>query len=167
MVIPIYLFHYNYEHTRIILATISQTKTELRIYVKKVKILLVLLPSNRGNQELCLKYMPAAKNCKITFNLVSMHRSQSKGREMMNLLRMNSIHFNTLTPVPARHQLNSTNFTENISTVELVPSNGKPESLSYVNAERPILHVMVLLSASPSLFCRPRENQDENGASRI
>lgn len=73
--------------------------------------------------------MPAAKkNCKITFNLLSMYQSQNKVTESINLfLRMNSIHFNILTPVPVRDQLNSTNFTENISTVELGPSHRKPK----------------------------------------
>lgn len=64
---------------------------------------------------------------------------------------MNTIHFNILTPVPARDQLNSTNSTENISTAELVPSNRKPKKVISVNAERPILYVMILLSVSPSL----------------
>lgn len=60
--------------------------------------------------------MPAAKkNCKITFNLLPIHQSQTKVIEIRNLfLRMNSIHFNILTPVSARDQLNRSSFTENV-----------------------------------------------------
>lgn len=62
---------------------------------KKVKMLLVSLVSTRGNQGLCLKYMPVGKNsCKITFHLLSMCQSQNKAKEIVDLLlRVNSTIF--------------------------------------------------------------------------
>lgn len=89
---------------------------------KKLKMLLVLLVSTRGNQGLCLKYMPAGKNsCKITFHLLGMCQSQI----VDFLLRVHSTILISLLPFPSRDHLNSTHFPGNISTVELVISNRK------------------------------------------
>lgn len=54
---------------------------------KKGKMLLVFLVSIRGNEGLCLKYMPAGENsCKNTFHLLSECQSQNKAREIVDLL---------------------------------------------------------------------------------
>lgn len=78
---------------------------------KKVKMLLVLLISTRGNQGLCLKYMPAGKiSCKITFHLLSMCQSQI----VDFLLRLSSTILISLFPFPSRDLLNSTDSQETL-----------------------------------------------------